>query len=180
MEVTTTNIEGLLILQPRVFTDDRGYFYESYQKEIFYNLGIDHDFVQDNESCSRKDVLRGLHFQAPPFAQGKLVRVIAGSVTDIAVDIRKGSPTFGQHVSIELSASNKTMFWIPPGFAHGFIAREDNTIFVYKCTAPYHKESEGSIHWNDPDLNIQWNTKTPLVSDKDNQALTLKALNSPF
>src|SRR5512138_2587473 len=134
MEIITTPIEGLLIIKPNVFEDDRGYFFESYNREVFLKNGLDLHFVQDNESKSKKGVLRGLHFQVPPFAQGKLVRVVKGAVLDVAVDLRKNSPTYGKHVSAELSEANKTMFWIPPGFAHGFITLEEETIFVYKCT----------------------------------------------
>ena len=134
MTIQETSIQDLLIIQPRIFADDRGYFYESYNKKIFLKLGLDLNFVQDNQSLSQKGVLRGLHFQNPPFAQGKLVRVIQGSVLDVVVDIRSNSPTYGQHEKVILSGENKTMFWIPPGFAHGFITLEDNTIFTYKCT----------------------------------------------
>ena len=167
MEVIKTPIEGILVIKPRVFEDDRGHFFESWSKESFKNIGLDLDFVQDNQSLSQKRVLRGLHFQNPPFAQGKLVRVIKGSVLDVAVDIRKDSPTYGEHFSVELSEENKTILWIPPGFAHGFVTLEDDTIFIYKCTAVYNKESEGSLIWNDEDLNIDWRVVTPLISDKD-------------
>ena len=134
MDIKSTPIEGLLIIEPQVFTDPRGYFYESYNKEKFVAAGINIEFVQDNQSLSQKGIVRGLHFQAPPFDQGKLVRVIQGAVLDVAVDIRKNSPTYGQNFSIELSSQNRTMFYIPPGFAHGFETLEDNTIFLYKCT----------------------------------------------
>ena len=167
MEVIKTEIEGLLIIKPKVFEDSRGYFYESYNKERLREAGIDHEFVQDNQSLSSKGVLRGLHFQNPPYEQGKLIRVITGSVLDVAVDIRKNSPTYGRWLSAELSAVNKLMFWIPPGFAHGFATLEDNTVFFYKCTNVYNKQSEGSIRWNDPDLNIDWKTKSPILSEKD-------------
>jgi dTDP-4-dehydrorhamnose 3,5-epimerase len=182
MEVTKTPIEGLLIIKPRIFKDDRGYFFESYNKEGFDKVGIDVDFVQDNQSQSQKGTLRGLHFQAPPYDQGKLVRVIKGSVLDVAVDIRKNSPTFGQYYSIELSAENQLQFWIPPGFAHGFLALEEDTIFVYKCTNTYHKTSEGGIIWNDPDININWNSShiEPIISEKDAILPRLKDFISPF
>ncbi|MBT3621983.1 MAG: dTDP-4-dehydrorhamnose 3,5-epimerase [Flavobacteriales bacterium] len=167
MEIIKTPIEGLLVIRPKIFGDDRGHFFESWSKESFTKNGMDLDFVQDNQSLSSKGVLRGLHFQNPPFAQGKLVRVIKGIVLDVAVDIRKDSPTYGQHFSIKLSEKNKTIFWIPPGFAHGFVTLEDDTIFTYKCTGVYNKESEGALLWSDKDLNIDWGVENPLVSDKD-------------
>ena len=181
MEIITTKIPDLLIIKPNVFRDDRGYFFESYNKEFFLSQGIDQNFVQDNESKSNKGVLRGLHFQRPPFAQGKLVRVIKGAVLDVAVDLRKSSPTYGQWESIELSEENKMMYWVPPGFAHGFVTLEDNTIFSYKCTNVYSKKSEGSIVWNDPDLNIEWgNGIEPLLSGKDKVGPDFKNFISPF
>lgn len=180
MQIKNGNIPGLLILEPRVFEDDRGYFYESYNKIRQGEAGFNFDFVQDNESCSSKGVLRALHFQNPPFAQGKLVRVVRGSILDVAVDIRKGSPYYGKHQIIELSAENHLQFWLPPGFAHGFVALEDNTIVNYKCTNPYHKESEGSIIWNDPDLNIDWGVENPLLSEKDAIAPSFKDFESQF
>ena len=180
MTIQETSIKGLLIIKPRVFTDERGYFFESYNMKSFKDLGIDDPFLQDNQSLSQKGVLRGLHFQNPPFAQGKLVRVINGSVIDVAVDIRKNSPTYGKHEKIFLSGKNKTMFWIPPGFAHGFITLEDNTLFSYKCTALYDKSSEGSIIWNDENLNIDWEYPNPLVSCKDQEATKFEQLDSQF
>ena len=168
------------MLKPAIFSDTRGYFFESYQKERFHQAGIDADFVQDNESMSAKDVLRGLHFQKPPFAQAKLVRVVHGSVLDVAVDIRKKSPTYGKYEAVILSAENKLMLWIPEGFAHGYLSLEDNTIFQYKCSQYYNKESECSIIWNDLDLNVQWGIDAPLVSDKDLQGLRFRELVSPF
>jgi dTDP-4-dehydrorhamnose 3,5-epimerase len=147
---------------------------------VFLRHGIDQNFVQDNESKSQKNVLRGLHFQKPPFAQGKLVRVIRGAVLDVAVDIRKSSPTFGKWASIELTQDNKWMYWVPPGFAHGFVTLEDNTTFFYKCTNMYNKESEGSILWNDPDLNINWQTDQPILSEKDKTSPLFKDFISPF
>ena len=167
MEVKTTPIPDLYIIQPKVFEDDRGYFFESYSKAVFAKHGIDVDFVQDNQSLSQKGVLRGLHFQNPPFAQGKLVRAIKGSIFDVAVDLRKASPTYGHHFDIELTEKNRTMLWIPPGFAHGFLTLEDNTIFSYKCSNVYNKESEGSIIWNDPTLSIKWGLDNPTLSEKD-------------
>ena len=142
MEVIKTTLEGLLVINPKIFRDERGHFFESWSKESFAKNGLHLDFVQDNQSLSSKGVLRGLHFQNPPFAQGKLVRVIKGSVLDVVVDIRKESSTYGQHFSIELNEENKTNFWIPAGFAHGFITLEDETIFTYKCTGVYNSASE--------------------------------------
>lgn len=180
MQIKTTPIEGLLIIEPQIFNDPRGYFYESYNKEKMYAAGIDIEFVQDNQSLSQKGIVRGLHFQAAPYAQAKLVRVIQGAVMDVAVDIRKNSPTYGQHFAIELSAENKTMFFIPPGFAHGFETLADNTLFLYKCSNLYNKESEGGLLWNDEKLNIKWQTKNPLVSDKDKVLPSLNNFISPF
>ncbi|HLO90288.1 MAG: dTDP-4-dehydrorhamnose 3,5-epimerase [Chloroflexota bacterium] len=170
MEILQTEIPGLLIVKPDVFADERGYFFESYNRIKFANLGIDVNFVQDNESRSMKGVLRGLHFQRKPFAQGKLVRVVSGAVLDVAVDLRPDSPTFGKWASIELTGENKLMYWIPEGFAHGFLTLQDNTVFTYKCTGVYNKEAESSIKWDDPDLNINWNISDPLLSLKDNDA----------
>lgn len=170
MEILTTEIAGLLIIKPDVFADDRGYFFESYNKSKLANVGIDVDFVQDNESRSLKGVLRGLHFQNVPYAQGKLVRVIKGAVLDVAVDIRKDSPTFGKWASIKLTGENKFMYWIPKGFAHGFLTLEDDTIFSYKCSGSYYKPAEAAIRWDDPELDINWNIDNPILSDKDKVA----------
>jgi dTDP-4-dehydrorhamnose 3,5-epimerase len=167
MEIIQTKIDGLLIIKPKVFSDERGYFFESWNQDSFSKNGININFVQDNQSLSQKGVLRGLHFQNPPYAQAKLVRVIQGAVLDVAVDIRAGSPTYGQHVSIELNAENKLQFFIPEGFAHGFLTLSDDTIFSYKCSAYYNKASEGCLLWNDPGLAIAWNTDHPTLSDKD-------------
>lgn len=180
MEVIETKIKDLVIIKPKVFADERGYFFESYNKDAFIKNNIPIEFIQDNQSLSNTGVLRGLHFQIPPFAQGKLVRVITGAVLDVAVDIRKNSPTYGQHVSIELTEENKTMFYIPAGFAHGFATLRDNTIFSYKCTNTYHKASEGTILWNDKDLNIDWKLENPLLSEKDQLGLLFKDFSSPF
>ncbi|MCF8422882.1 MAG: dTDP-4-dehydrorhamnose 3,5-epimerase [Bacteroidia bacterium] len=180
MEVIKTKIEGLLIINPRVFGDVRGYFFESYNDSVFKDHGIDVKFIQDNQSLSNSGVLRGLHFQAPPYDQGKLVRVITGAVLDVAVDIRKNSPTYGEHIAIELSEDNKTMFYIPPGFAHGFLTLKDSTIFSYKCTNLYNKASEGTVLWNDTDLNINWNTSNPILSEKDLVGTKFKDFISPF
>ena len=180
MEIHPTPIEGLLVIKPAVFEDDRGYFFESYNIEKFLAAGIDVRFLQDNESRSKKGVLRGLHFQAPPNEQGKLVRVIRGAVMDVAVDIRKDSPTYGRWDSVILSARNKWMYWIPAGFAHGFLTLEDDTIFFYKCTNVYNKASEGSIRFDDPDLNIQWGISQPVISEKDQMAPLFRDIVTPF
>lgn len=155
MNIVDTAIPDLKIVEPRVFGDDRGFFLESWNADTFRQLGLDLDFVQDNHSKSARGVLRGLHFQNPN-PQGKLVRVVAGRVWDVAVDIRRGSPTFGKWVGVELSAANKRMFWVPPGFAHGFVSLEDGTEFLYKCTALYDPASEHALLWNDPALGIDW------------------------
>ena len=180
MNIIQTPLKDLLVIEPKVFEDDRGHFFESWNKEIFEKRGLKLDFVQDNQSLSSKGVLRGLHFQNPPYEQGKLVRVIQGSVIDVAVDIRKVSPTYGEHFSIILSGKNKTSMWIPPGFAHGFVTLEDDTIFAYKCTDVYNKDSEGSILWNDKDLNIDWGMQNPIISEKDTISSTFAMLNSEF
>jgi dTDP-4-dehydrorhamnose 3,5-epimerase len=180
MEVIETNLKGLVVIKPKVFEDERGYFFESYNKSTFSNSGLNLDFVQDNQSLSQKGVLRGLHFQNPPHAQGKLVRVIKGSVFDVAVDIRKQSPTYGQWYGIELTEKNKWMLYIPEGFAHGFATLEDNTIFSYKCTNIYNKPAEGCILWNDKDLNIDWKIENPLLSAKDLEGTPFKNFTSQF
>jgi dTDP-4-dehydrorhamnose 3,5-epimerase len=172
MKFITGDLKGLFIIEPKIFTDDRGCFYETFSKTVFENnTGFSGDFLQDNESISYKNVLRGLHFQTPPFAQAKLVRVTEGEVLDVALDIRKESPTYGQHQSIVLSAENKRTFFIPEGFAHGFVALTERVIFNYKCSDLYHPEAEGGIIWNDPILGIDWKTERPIVSEKD-QKLT--------
>ena len=180
MEIIKTPINGLLVINPDIFGDKRGYFFESWSKKSYQNIGLDLEFVQDNQSFSQKGVLRGLHFQNPPFAQGKLVRVIKGAVLDVVVDIRNDSITYGQYFSVRLSEENKKVFWIPPGFAHGFVALEDDTIFTYKCTEVYNKDSEGALIWNDTDLNIDWGVKSPLVSEKDMLAVSFKDFKSQF
>lgn len=180
MKFEKTEIEGLLVIEPRVFEDKRGHFFESFNKQVFIDNGIDTDFVQDNQSLSQKGVLRGLHFQAPPFAQAKLIRVISGSVLDVAVDIRKNSPTYGKYLSLVLSSDNKKMFFIPEGFAHGFLTLEDNTIFSYKCSNFYNTESENSILWNDDALNINWDFNNPILSSKDEEAQNFKNFVTPF
>lgn len=181
MQIIYTPIEGLVILEPRIFHDTRGYFYESYNQQKMSELGIDTIFVQDNQSYSQKGVIRGLHFQRPPFAQAKLVRVIKGKVLDVAVDIRKGSPTYGQHYSVLLTGDNHRQFFIPEGFAHGFVALEDNSIFTYKCSHFYHKEAEMSIRYNDPILNIDWGLdEAPIMTEKDLCGVLFDQFNTPF
>lgn len=167
MKINEVYPGGPVIIEPKVFADSRGYFFESYNDLLCERLGISSAFCQDNESFSSRHVLRGLHFQNPPYEQGKLVRVVLGSVLDVVVDIRKNSPELGKTFSIELNSENKKMLWIPPGFAHGFITLSDNTIFLYKCTKSYNKESESGIIWNDKTLNIDWGIQNPLVSEKD-------------
>lgn len=169
MEVIKTNIEGVVIIEPRIFRDERGYFFESFSQRDFQEKVCKTVFVQDNESKSSYGVLRGLHFQKPPYAQSKLVRVIKGAVLDVAVDIRKGSPTFGQHVAVELTEDNHRQFFIPRGFAHGFSVLTDEVIFQYKCDNFYAPQSEGALAWDDPDLGIDWRIPTDkvLLSEKD-------------
>jgi dTDP-4-dehydrorhamnose 3,5-epimerase len=174
MEVIETELKGVLVLKPKVFEDARGYFFESYNSNLFKQAGLNLNFVQDNQSLSQKGVLRGLHFQNNPHAQGKLVRVITGAVFDVAVDIRKNSPTYGKWFGMELTEKNKTMMYIPEGFAHGFATLENNTIFSYKCTNFYNKASEDCLLWNDPDIGINWRIKDPLLSEKDLQGKRLK------
>ena len=181
MNIIETNLAGLLLIEPKVFEDSRGYFLESYNSETFKNSGIDTIFVQDNQSFSSKGTLRGLHFQNVPYAQVKLVRVITGSIIDVAVDVRKGSKTYGEYYSVKLSGENKKTLYIPDGFAHGFLTLEDNTIVQYKCSNVYNKESEGGIIWNDPDININWGLiDEPIISDKDKNNILFKDLNSKF
>ena len=180
MEIIETKIKDLLVIKPDVFQDERGYFFESYNRQRFLEHGLDMTFVQDNESQSMRGVLRGLHFQKPPFAQGKLVRVVKGSVMDVAVDLRKGSPTYGQWEAVELTEGNKFMYWIPEGFAHGFVCLEDLSVFTYKCTNVYNKASEGSIRWNDPDLGINWNIENPILSEKDKVSPVFQEFVTPF
>ena len=164
----TFEIKDLLLINPRIFEDDRGLFYESFNERKYNEIfGSEINFVQDNISLSKKNVLRGLHFQKPPFAQGKLVTVLKGSVLDVAVDLRKNSVTYGKYEIVELSDKNKLQFWIPPGFAHGFCALEDDTIFSYKCSNYYSPEHEETIMWNDTELSIDWKIINPIVSEKD-------------
>lgn len=171
-----TEIDGVVIIEPKVFGDDRGFFMETYKKSDFEDNGITEEFVQDNHSKSQKGVLRGLHFQREPMAQGKLIRVTAGAVFDVAVDLRPGSSTCGKWVGIELSEENNRMFYIPPGLGHGFLTLEDNTHFLYKCTKLYSAEHDGGIRYNDPDIGIQWPSEDVLVSEKDATLPYLKEL----
>lgn len=175
-----TGIESLVIIEPDVFGDHRGYFKESYSKPAFEQIGIDADFVQDNVSFSSGGILRGLHFQAPPHAQGKLVTVLQGEALDVAVDIRNGSPTYGQYRSVVLNGENHRMFYVPPGFAHGFLVTSETCYFCYKCTGTYNREAEGGLLWNDPTLNIDWGIETPTLSDKDKVYPSFKDFDSPF
>ena len=181
MKIESTHIEGLLVITPTIFKDDRGYFFESFNKKTFEEQtksGI--DFVQDNQSKSEKNVLRGLHFQNPPFDQGKLVRVIAGSVLDIAVDIRKNSSTYGQYFKIVLDTQKHQILWIPSGFAHSFVSLEDDTIFSYKCTNYYHKDSEGCILYDDNKIGIDWEVQNPILSKKDKVGENFSTFVSQF
>lgn len=172
MEVIKTEIEGVVIIEPRIFKDERGYFYESFSQREFEEKVCRTTFVQDNQSMSSYGVLRGLHFQKPPYCQSKLVRCIKGAVLDVAVDIRKGSPTFGKYVAVELSEDNHRQFFVPRGFAHGFAVLTPEAVFQYKCDNFYNKESEGSVAWNDPQLAIDWKIPADkvLLSEKDKQS----------
>jgi dTDP-4-dehydrorhamnose 3,5-epimerase len=181
MKAITTDIKDVFIIEPRVFQDERGLFFESFQQETFNDLiGRKLTFVQENESISKKGVIRGLHFQNPPHAQGKLVRVIKGSVLDVAVDIRKDSITYGKSISVVLTSENRRQLWIPEGFAHGFVALEEDTIFQYKCTNYYNKASEDALLWNDSTLAIDWKIDQPILSSKDEIAPTFDQFQSPF
>jgi len=180
MEFIESPLKGVFVIKPKVFDDARGYFFESYNRDAFATVGLTMNFLQDNQSLSQKGVLRGLHFQNDPHAQGKLVRVITGAVFDVAVDIRKSSPTYGKWFGMELNEKNKTMMYIPEGFAHGFVTLQDNTIFSYKCTNVYNKASEDCLLWNDPDIGIDWQLKDPLLSEKDLQGKKIKNFVSLF
>ena len=182
MNVIKTPIEGLLVIEPRVFRDERGYFFESYSQRDFEAQVGDIHFVQDNESMSTRGVIRGLHFQRPPFTQTKLVRVVSGSVLDIAVDIRRGSPTYGQHVAVELSGENQRQFFIPKGFAHGFAVLSAKAVFQYKCDEFYHPEADGGIQLDDPSLGIDWQipTSEAIRSQKDLTLPLLGEIDNPF
>lgn len=187
MEILKTDIEGVLILEPKVFRDARGYFFESFSQREFDRkaaplLGHTVHFVQDNESMSSFGVMRGLHFQRPPFSQSKLVRCVRGAVLDVAVDIRKGSPTYGKHVAVELTEENHRQFFIPKGFAHGFVVLSDTAVFQYKCDEFYHPEADGGISILDDSLGINWriSTEEAILSEKDTRHPLLKDFDSPF
>ena len=173
MRILETELEGVKIFEPAIFGDSRGYFLETFNVERYREAGLHHDFVQDNLSISRKDTLRGLHLQNPN-QQGKLVMVLSGAVLDVAVDVRVGSPTFGRHVSVVLDDQTHRQFWIPRGFAHGFLALSTDARFLYKCDALYDRSSEMSIRWNDPDIKIDWAVERPLLSEKDAAAPLLR------
>jgi len=184
MDVIKTNIDGVVIIEPKIFKDNRGYFFESFNEKEFKEKVADINFVQDNESKSSYGVLRGIHFQAPPFAQSKLVRVVKGKVLDVAVDLRKDSPTFGQWTSVILSARNHKQFFLPQGMGHAFVVLTKTAVFQYKCDNFYNKESEGAIIWNDKTLNIDWGVqeKDIVLSEKDKHHPTLEEFNktNPF
>ena len=181
MEHQTTPIDGLMLLRPKLFEDDRGSFSETWSIKAFEEVvGRRVDFVQSNESRSQAGVLRGIHFQAPPHAQGKLVRVVQGRALDVAVDLRKGSLTYGQHFAALLTGENRWQFWVPEGFGHGFVSLEEETVFQYLCTQLYHPDSEGCIRWDDPTLGIDWGIEDPRVSLKDSEAMRFVDFESPF
>lgn len=182
MKIIRTAIDGPVIIEPRIFRDDRGYFFESFSVREFREKVADVHFVQDNESRSCYGVIRGLHFQKPPFAQAKLVRVIKGSVLDVVVDIRKGSPAFGRHVAVELTEDNHRQFFIPRGFAHGFSVLSEEVVFQYKCDGFYAPQSEGAIAWDDPDLGIDWRIPADraILSEKDRRHPRFKDFETPF
>lgn len=178
-EFIPLEIPEVILIKPRIFADERGFFLESYKQSEFAKAGINFNFVQDNQSMSKRGVLRGLHYQLEPKAQGKLVRCIKGKIWDVAVDIRKGSPTFAKWVALELSEENKFMLWIPPGFAHGFVALEDSEI-IYKCTAEYDPTLDRGIIWNDPDIGITWPISDPILSEKDAKLPRLNKAENNF
>ena len=180
MKVSKTNIEGLLLIEPDLFSDDRGYFFESYNKEKYAEIGLDINFVQDNISQSKKGTVRGLHYQVGDKAQGKLCQVISGKVLDVAVDIRFGSPTFGKHYAHVLNTEKKMQIWIPPGLAHGFSVLSDEAIFSYKCTNFYSKDHERAILYKDSELNIDWQVENPVVSEKDLKAKKINEIDKDF
>lgn len=182
MNVIKTDIQGVVIVEPKVFGDHRGYFFESFSEKDFAEAVGEVKFVQDNESKSSYGVLRGLHFQKPPHAQAKLVRVVKGRVLDVAVDLRKGSPTFGKHVAVELTEEDHRQLFIPRGFAHGFVVLSDEAVFQYKCDNYYAPQSEGSVLWNDPDIGIEWGipSEDVMLSEKDRNAPLLKDLGDVF
>jgi len=177
MNIKYFDIKGLFEIKPSIFKDQRGIFFESFRKDELLKLGIEKSFVQDNQSFSKKNVIRGIHFQMEPYAQGKLVKVAYGKVLDVAIDLRTGSETFGKHVKMVLDSINHNMFYIPEGFGHGFLAIEDS-VLQYKCTQYYNRESEKGIAWNDPDLNIDWGITDPIISEKDRVMPSLQAFIS--
>jgi dTDP-4-dehydrorhamnose 3,5-epimerase len=180
MEYKEHFLKGVVEFFPKQFKDNRGWFMESFNEKAMQQAGIPTVFVQDNQSVSFKNVLRGLHFQKPPFAQAKLVRAVAGRVLDVIVDLRKKSPTYGKHLARELSADQNNLLYVPEGFAHGFLALEENSVFLYKCSNYYNQEAESGLCWNDPDLNIDWGVKDPIVSEKDKILPAFKDFVSPF
>ena len=182
MKFIKTKIEGLTILEPRIFTDSRGYFFESFSKREFEKEIGEIEFVQDNESCSIKGVIRGLHFQKPPYSQAKLVKCVVGKVLDVAVDLRKGSSTYGKYVAVELSDENHLQFFIPKGFAHGFEVLSDKAVFQYKCDEYYHPEAEGGIDMFDPEIGIEWHTspENAIISEKDKNHPPFSLFKSHF
>lgn len=173
-------LNGVLHIKPKVHQDHRGHFFESFRKDALLEFGVDLEFVQDNQSLSQKNILRGLHYQTPPYAQGKLVRVINGAVRDVVLDIRKSSSTFGQFKVFDLTEQNFEMLYVPPGFAHGFATLEDHTIFTYKCTDYYNPESEGGVLWSAPELEIPWGIEDPVLSEKDKHLPSFSDFQSPF
>jgi len=183
MNILKTEIEGVVVIEPQVFGDNRGYFFESYHFERYAEeIGLEHPFIQDNESRSRYGVVRGLHFQKPPYAQGKLIRVVSGEVLDVAVDLRRESKTFGKYVSFKLSGESHRQLYLPRGMAHGFAVLSDDVIFQYKCDNYYHPESEGSIAWNDPTVGVDWMVPLDkvILSEKDSHSPLLSEIVSPF
>jgi len=180
VEIEEKEIKGLIEIFPKVFGDQRGFFLETFNESRYNEVLKNVQFVQDNFSSSNKGVLRGLHFQNPPYSQGKLVQVITGLALDVAVDLRRNSETYGQHVKVLLSSEKRNQFWIPEGFAHGFLALEDNTIFSYKCTNYYNPQSEVTILWNDRNLKIDWQIDNPIISPKDKEGVLFKDFDTPF
>ena len=174
MKIIPTSIRELILLEPSIFRDERGEFFETWRENEFADAGIKEKFVQDNQSRSAKNVLRGLHFQTPPFAQGKLIRVVRGEVLDVAVDIRRSSPTYLKYYSVVLSEENNLQLWIPEGFAHGFLSLSNNSVVAYKCTQFYNKQSDSGIRWNDPDIGIDWGIDNPILSEKDSNLPLLR------
>lgn len=176
MQFEKTSLDKVWLIKPRIFEDDRGHFLESFRKEIFKEQGVEYDFVQDNISTSTKGTIRGLHYQINPHSQAKLVMAVYGEILDVAVDIRKDSPTFGKYFSAVLNDKNRNMMLVPSGFAHGFSVLSDRATVAYKCDQYYHKESERGVRWNDPDVGVDWKTKTAILSDKDQKQPLLKEI----